>query len=176
MSKNKKITLLYNYGSNLYKVYWISQCGNDIYHGFYFKNKQDFHFSYHKNGKVHLKIKEGYLSLCNRIPISEIKDIYNLHNFNVGDEEWAQKYYPPYDNKKLKDIILVDTCLFSNKIQIQVELFLVRPESLGKLSAEGFRKTNKDDYRLIQISQEINPWLVVHARNLKHLETGNPAL
>jgi hypothetical protein len=168
MSKEKRVIIVYNYGANLYEVYWISQHGNEIYHGPCLKDK-NFHFSHHKDGKRHLKFKGQYLSLGSRIPISEIKDIYNLQNINVGDEAWAQKYYPSYNNKRLENIVLVDTRLFSNISQIQIELYLIKPDSLYRLSEGHFKQINKNDYRLIQIIQDITPWLVVHIRNLKHV-------
>ena len=165
-----RVNIVYNYGDNLYSVYWVAQHGEEIYHGFHFKGKQDFHFSHHKDGKVHLKINGKCLPLGTQVSISEVKDIYNLHNLNAGDEEWAKKYYSPYNNRKLDNIVLVDTRLFSNKLQIQIELYLIKPKSLSLLSGEHFRSANKEDYRLIQIVQDINPRLIVHVRNLKHLK------
>lgn len=165
-----KVNIVFTDGKETYKVYWISQHKYDIYHGFYLKG-QDFHQSHHKDRKVHLKKNREKLPLYNSIPISEIKDYYSLTNFNAGEMNYfGRKYYSSYKNEKLKNIVWIDTRLFSNNKQIQVELGLLKPESISLLASERFRKIEDKDYRLIQIIQDINPWLIVHVRNLKHLK------
>lgn len=165
------VNIVYTNGTKHYKVYWVSQSNDgDIYHGLAFKGQQDFHYSYHKSGKTHLKQGKKTLPMYELISISKIKDIHNFFNINIGDMEWVGKYYKPFTSKKQKNVVWVDTRLFPNDIQIQVELYLVRPECISGLSGQHFRKKCKDDYRLIQIVQDINPWLIVHIRNLKYLD------
>jgi len=165
-----RVNIVYTNGIKSFKVYWISQHGNNMYHGFHLKIKQDFHFSHHKEGKNFITIDDKSLPTYVSIPISEIKDIYNLHNFNGGDMEWMEKYYCPYKNEKLENIVWVDTRLFPNDIQIQVELYLIRPEFISVLATERFRRINEEDYRLIQVIQNINPWLIIQTRNLKYIQ------
>ncbi len=165
-----RVNIVYTNGNKSFKVYWISQHGNDIYHGFHLRIQQDFHQSHHKDGKIHLRISGKKLPISNSLPISEIKKLYSLQNFNAGDIEWMQKYYYPYNNEKLDNIVWIDTRLFPNDIQIQIELYLVRPEFIDCLSGVRFRKLNNKDYRLIQIIQAINPWLIIQVRNLKYLQ------
>jgi hypothetical protein len=165
------VNIVYTNGTKHYKVYWVSQ-GNDgdIYHGCAFKGQPDFHYSYHKSGITHAKQGEKTFPMYKTIPISKIEDIHSFWNCNVGDMEWAEKYYKPFTSRKPKNVVWVDTRLFPNDIQIQFELYLVRPECISGLSGQHFRKKCKDDYRLIQIVQDINPWLIVHIRNLKYLD------
>lgn len=164
-----KVHIVYTNGVESYKVYWVSQHKNGIYHGFCLKG-HDLHHSYHKDGKVHIKQNGTKLPLYKSVPISDIKDYYSLMNFNSGEiDYWGKKYYEPYKNEKLKNIVWIDTRLFSNDKQIQVELGLLKPEFISLLASERFRKTEDKDYRLIQIIQDINPWLIVHVRNLMYL-------
>ncbi len=164
-----RVNIVYTNGNKSFKVYWISQHGNDIYHGFHFKIKRDFHFSHHKDGKNFITKDGKSLHVSQRLPISEIKDIYNLQNFNAGDIEWMQKYYRPYNNDKLTNIVWIDTRLFPHDTQTQVELYLIKPELISILSSERFRKIREKEYRLIQIIKNINPWLIIQARNLKFI-------
>jgi len=165
------VNIVYTNGTKHYKVYWVSQSKDgDIYHGHAWRGQQDSHFSYHKSGITHIREGNKMLPMYKTIPISKIEDIHNFFNFNVGDIEYWGKYYKPFTSKKQKNVVWVDTRLFPNDIQIQVELYLVKPECISGLSGQHFRKKCKDDYRLIQIVQDINPWLIVHIRNLKYLD------
>ena len=166
-----KVNIVYTNGVDSYRVYWVKQNSQgDIYHGFVFNKKVDFHYSYHKSGKAHISEGRKKLPMGNRIPTKDIKDIQNLINFNPGNKEWAEKYFRPYGSNMLKNIVWVDSRLFPNDIQIQVELYLVKPECISSLANQQFRKKCKDDYRLVQIIQDIKPWLIVHIRNLKYID------
>lgn len=165
-----KVNIVFTNGIEAYKVYWVSQHKQNIYHGFYLKG-HDFHWSHHKDGKVHIKKNGEELPLYYSVPISDIKDYYALTNFNAGEMDYfGRKYYSVYKNEKLKNIIWIDTRLFSNIQQIQVELGLLKPEFISLLATDQFRKIEDKDYRLIQIIQDIEPWLIIHARNLKHMK------
>jgi hypothetical protein len=166
-----KVNIVYTNGAESYKVYWVSQHKNDIYHGFYLKG-HNLHQSHHRDGKVHIKKNGDKLSLYKSVPISEIKDYYHLTSFNAGElDYWGRKYYAPYKSEKLKNIVWIDTRLFSNNQQTQVELGLLKPEFICILASRRFRKIEDKDYRLIQIIQDSNPWLIVHVRNLKYLHS-----
>ena len=166
----KKVNLVYTNGEKSFQVYWIKQCKEDIYHGFAMKDGQNFHWSHHRDGSVRVKAGSNYQPMYKGVKITDIDKMYSLGCVNVGDiNYWAEKYYKPYKGNKLSNVIWVDTRLFPNDIQIQIELLLVRPEYISILNSEQFRKVSDKDYRLIQIVQDINPWLIVHIRNLKFL-------
>ncbi len=166
-----RASIVYKFGVSSYKVYWIKQSKNDIYHGFYFKIKKDFHWSHHKNGKSHIKVDGQYTPPIKRIPISAIKGIYYLHTFYAGDNEWCKKYYKPYNNQKVENIIEVDTDLFPKDISINVHLYLIKPEEKGLLRNFIDSKVEKDkvkcNYTIYRVIKEMNPWLVVYVNGIK---------
>jgi hypothetical protein len=167
---DKKVNILYTNGDEIYRVYWIKQNQKkDIYHGFVMKNPNNFKWSYHPDGKTHIKKPNvSTLHLPQRVPLKDIEALSQLKSFYAGDEEWIKKYYERYTGEKVGTQILIDTRLFPKKSSINIDLFLLNPKRADLLNSKRFNKENKDDYRILQIIKEIEPWLIVQARCIKN--------
>lgn len=166
----KKINILYTNGNKIYRVYWVKQHKkNDIYHGFVMEKPNNIKWSYHPDGKTHIKkLNMKTLHLPEKTPLNNIKDLTQLNSFYAGDEELMEKYYEKYDGKKVGTPILIDTRLFPKKSSINIDLFLLNPKRTDLLNSERFNKQSSKDYRILQIIKEIDPWLIVHARSIQN--------
>lgn len=149
---DKKISILYTNGNEVYRVYWIKQnWKKDIYHGFVMKKPN--------MSTLHLPQKKS---------LKNIEALSQLNSFYAGDKEWMEKYNEKYKGQKVGTQILIDTRLFPKKSSINIDLFLLNPKRIDLLNSKRFNKKNKDDFRILQIFKEIEPWLIVQARCIRN--------
>ncbi len=167
---DKKVSILYTNGNEVYRVYWVKQNQKeDIYHGFVMKKPNNLKWSYHPDGKTHIKKPNTPpLHLSQRKSLKNVEALSQLNSFYAGDEEWMEKYYEKYKGKKVGTQILIDTRLFPKRSSINIDLFLLNPKRVGLLNSKRFNKKSKDDFRILQIIKEIEPWLIVQARCIKN--------
>lgn len=168
---DKKISILYTNGNEVYRVYWIKQnWKKDIYHGFVMKKPNNIKWSYHPaDGKTHIKKPNmSTLHLPQKKSLKNIEALSQLNSFYAGDKEWMEKYNEKYKGQKVGTQILIDTRLFPKKSSINIDLFLLNPKRIDLLNSKRFNKKNKDDFRILQIFKEIEPWLIVQARCIRN--------
>ncbi|MFH2137398.1 MAG: hypothetical protein ABII88_02680 [Candidatus Omnitrophota bacterium] len=164
----KEINILYTNGKGIYKIYWIKQSvQKDIYHGFHNKKFEGLHWSHHKDGNTFVRsTKSQPYKTHTGSPIAKIKDLYNLPTICVKGNNLSEQGFSKYGSKKLANPILVDTRLFPDDSTINIHLSLLPPDKIERLNSKWFHKKHKDDYKILQIVQDINPWLVIHIQGI----------
>jgi hypothetical protein len=164
-----KVTVILTDGHNSYKYYWLKQTSQGIYHGFSNDKKDNTHFSYHTDGKSHLKTKRLKQMEVRQEPLSNIRGIKELisiaHPSSTNLSEFGRVVYK---QEKLDNAIWIDVRCFPKNAPFSIKIYLAAPEHVGTLVKQMDRKS-KRDYHLIQIINSINPWVVVHVSSTEFL-------
>jgi hypothetical protein len=164
-----KVTIILTDGSKSYKYYWLKQTSQGIYHGFFSDKKDNTHFSYHLDGKSHLRAGRDEQMVNSQEPLSNIRDVKELINIahppRINLSEFGRVVYR---QEKFDNAIWIDARCFPKNAPFSIKIYLVAPERLGTLIKQVDRK-NKRDYHLIQIINSINPWVVVHVSSTEFL-------
>jgi len=121
-----KAVIISELNNSFKKLVWIEECKGGVYLGFCGKAK-DLHYSYHKDGTVHIKHGCHYLHLYKTEAINNIKSFVRITSYGITLEKGYEFATSDYVRGKDSDfIIYINPEIIKRGKILQIDSFIVR--------------------------------------------------
>ena len=108
------------------KLVWIEECKGGIYMGFYGKANK-IHYSYHQDGKVHIKHGSNRLPMYKTTAINDIQRFISITAYGIPLEKGYEFVTENYiRNKKANSVIYINPKIIQRQKIINVIPYIVR--------------------------------------------------
>jgi hypothetical protein len=120
-----RIALCFRRSDNIHRLIWITESRNGIYLGFQ-GAKQEFHISYHQDGRRHAKVGSDYHNRFNDVQIASHKGVRQLHHVSLSiTKKWFTAETAYSGDNKTETLFLLDEALFRNQDMLALDIWLI---------------------------------------------------
>lgn len=133
------------------KLVWVKEAQGGIYIGFYGK-ADEMHYSYHKNGDVHIKHGRIYHPLYKGTPICEINKFSLITGYGITLEkgyEFATSEY--IKSKDVDTVIYINPDIIKRQKILNIDSYIVRKGAEADSICD-FQKSKGQSFEILNAS------------------------
>ena len=130
-----RISICFRRAGQVHRLVWVNEDSGGVYLG-HLGAQSESHWSYHRDGRTHIKLGSEYLNPSEGIPIKDWRGVRQLcHTHMPMTDNWFSAATAYGGDRKTETVLIVDDKSFSGERFCSLDLWLIDRDSESELFA-----------------------------------------